>query len=1250
MSDNFSPIKRPKPDDGEEDLLRMQQEFNEKKLRPCAKVINLRSANSIQGDQPAKKQSKFAQSRNLEAQKTRVSTSTGCGSLTNVLADAIDNSGQYEKDKLDPIYDYGKLSSKAVLGNIVERRVNVENFEPITDDIPSQFPQSGFPTVFKSSELLQDTSIGGSLFMKSISRKHSNLSTSSKSEVSGISVLTSQSNVVTGPLAQEIHHENIEKLKEMSKDEILAEKKNLEAMLDPKTVAFIKSMRTSKSKSKEELLNFISKQDRRTETKMEIDDTPVPQISNSKLEVKMEEVTSSKTGNPESMTHANKMDVVSDESEDKLPKPIVEIAKCAEAKGWVHMDDPEPEKVKWMEELNDHNSGEQSPNEPYNARFDFNGTLLPFNDENLTVDKGLHHHGEEPSRPGYSLQELLQLSRSAAQQQRCTAIMTLASILEKTHLGWYDRVLQPPLLKTLSQKNIFLLLRFSLDDTALPVITASLQALRAYIFCETDEVCLDRMDCAHWLLSDHPIMKTPKMKECGDVEDMKDHELAQIDTVAVAMRSDIVLRIRFILSELQPPPAGITAALEILTRLVRHSRETAQGIANTPNLLDIIVNKSIPLSMRRPELVRDSSRSYACPLVAAVRFCRILCIYCGESSNAGHTIPASPVLQKLKDLRIIHSLLTYISSDAGKDEVRLHIESLRLWKLLLENKIEIESISAARPTLITQLKSLATTLDLGLSSPLKCEYAAALIEITECDEVLKEHVVLLLTKWSTQLSRVPGVKSHHSMLIARAMRSLNSIAFLERAWLKKSCVFEHLCSSSNLLSNVEIAKDRDPESLPSLGVMGFEGKLMPIMSEDSHVELLRTAMSIFINRSCEQEINQIFENQNFKNYLTRLKNYEWTLERSWFTRLEYSLILSIIQAANQFKISPKIDDTVWKIAIKLISALPADRWQDVKDILCFSLAPERINLRYAETGLQNLSLDEKYQNVADVPEGVPTLAIRLYEKYETGYTGHWSEAALPKDWVYLPLIEAYDWLRSRKHKVWPSWHTLSILSMLKLEMVMPELTRHLSPTLRFSRMLLLYLCDAQFIHPPESELPRQIISKLVKENYSSLDLSGEVPGLNSFTDLFTALCENFAGESYGQECFAQVLLVFVAQRFDKHYRKLLWSEQAGCISYCFLKPEQMLIPFLEYLYPLEEDSSLIEAYITAMVRRTVVFERSPALYRVALHHAGMYLKREEKLAQVMRSRIEKLRDDARSRNIAEALLSYVPEPDLVSEK
>lgn len=80
-----------------------------------------------------------------------------------------------------------------------------------------------------------------------------------------------------------------------------------------------------------------------------------------------------------------------------------------------------------------------------------------------------------------------------------------------------------------------------MDDTALSIITAALQGLRAFLFCEIDELCLDKIFGTDGF--DEPNLK-PSMEDVDDVQSLKDHELAQYDTVAVAMRSDIVLRIR----------------------------------------------------------------------------------------------------------------------------------------------------------------------------------------------------------------------------------------------------------------------------------------------------------------------------------------------------------------------------------------------------------------------------------------------------------------------------------------------------------------------------------------------------------------------------------------------------------------------------------------------------------------------------------------------------------------------------------
>ncbi|OLY85025.1 RNA polymerase II-associated protein rba50 [Smittium mucronatum] len=61
-------------------------------------------------------------------------------------------------------------------------------------------------------------------------------------------------------------------------------------------------------------------------------------------------------------------------------------------------------------------------------RFDFNGSLVDVLDD-IPTYKGLHHHGENPDDAGYTIPELLHLSRSTVPGQRSIAIKLIGQIL-----------------------------------------------------------------------------------------------------------------------------------------------------------------------------------------------------------------------------------------------------------------------------------------------------------------------------------------------------------------------------------------------------------------------------------------------------------------------------------------------------------------------------------------------------------------------------------------------------------------------------------------------------------------------------------------------------------------------------------------------------------------------------------------------------------------------------------------------------
>jgi hypothetical protein len=63
-------------------------------------------------------------------------------------------------------------------------------------------------------------------------------------------------------------------------------------------------------------------------------------------------------------------------------------------------------------------------------RFSLDGIILD-GSVDIPMSKGLHHHGDEPTLPGYTIQELLYLSRSAVASQRCTAFKSITSIIRE---------------------------------------------------------------------------------------------------------------------------------------------------------------------------------------------------------------------------------------------------------------------------------------------------------------------------------------------------------------------------------------------------------------------------------------------------------------------------------------------------------------------------------------------------------------------------------------------------------------------------------------------------------------------------------------------------------------------------------------------------------------------------------------------------------------------------------------------------
>ncbi|XP_043480944.1 RNA polymerase II-associated protein 1 [Leptopilina heterotoma] len=1048
--------------------------------------------------------------------------------------------------------------STFILGNIVERNAS-DQFYPIFKNEASS-SKTGFPSIFISEESKGNKE--GSLFMQALSKEGK----------------------INKPSKEGKIDVKFEDYGLMTEEDILREKRKLESTLNPSLIEFIKRRKREKERS---------------------DDSRI------KKEVKFQSLTESKREEiPEKSSNESKS--------EELPEMMEEIFTEAKRNNWVHMDVVEKEKTKWMEEVK--KSEEIDRNEPYNARFDFNGILLPFNDDSITIDKGLHHHGDEPERPGYSLQELLQLTRSSSLQQRSIALQTLANIIEKSRRGWYDSVLHPAPLSALNEKNLLLLLRFSIDDSSTPVVTSALQALRNFLYNEEDEVCLDR----YFGLDDfsEPILK-PELEKDLDLAALKDHELARLDTVATCFRSDLVPRIRYILSDMHPPPIGVSSCLEILIRLCRHSVEMALNILGVENLLEVISRNFVPLTSRKLIDRENVTDAYGVPIISALRFFRILVTYAGR-----------PAVEKLCRLNLVGSIISYLGCEAGSSGTFLYIECLRLWKLILLHGFTHDALSGSRIILQSQEKICFEKLNIGEASELFCEHAAALLSVVSHEDSFRSDILLSLKKWSTQLSSATSPTWGNMKLILQVLLAFEEFSegSFQFKWLLNSKIFESLNSTSNLLSGLTNAKERSPSSLPSLGALTENGQLQPILSQSSSFSFLSQALQFFTKFSHRTEIELFFTQGDFIKYITSLSTSEWSLENSWFTRLEFNFLTNVIKAAKVFpEISEKMKNTLWILSMKLISALPGDFSSQTREILHFMLDPKKMSVQEILSNLQDLNIANENQICVNLSVEL----ITIYESY-IPVKGNWGQTALPKDWIFLPLIDTYRNLKI-SHQV-EKKDKEKIMFVLNLYLGLPELVENLTPNLQFSRLILVFLCGTVFNEKNISPLIESVMSTFFRKHNKKLNLTKDVPGLSSFTDMFTALCENFFSHSYGNNYFTLVLLTFISQRQDVHYRKMLWSEHAGTLRYIKITIDKLLCSIDEFLYPIETDVSLINCYISSLLWGTVKKEWCSLPYIIALHHSGMFLKNSNQLALQMKSRLEKLERS----EIIDEILNYDP--------
>lgn len=1228
-------IQRPKPGEDEEDLLKMQEEYLQQKskdpnYKAAAAVTNLRKTEPTKRpstpETETRKPSKYAQNKGLKSNSEKrprtdvLPTNSGSSVMGDILEKNFEVSPNEAKTQHEDDSVYYPAVIPSVLGDIIEKKQDVSINIWAYDYKP--MPSQGFPEVLKyDSTIVPD--------QKSIHRQHLEMIglTTSDMDVDGPSTvinenvsvdsnvpknLPSKSYMISSKEADDIHSENIKMLSTMSEQEILDERQKLLADLDPKIVEFILAKREGTPST-----SSISVQSVQTGTSPEKMDTSKPVLSDNNPEIEQ--------------TNAKPQSFDSLWDNDILTHPDVG--------NWLNFDSLEKDKLQWMKGIEE--SKKVKPDEPFEARFDFKGYLLPYTMEYTEKTKTLFHHGDEPHRPGYSITELIELSRSSVTQQRVMALNTMAGILEYNSVGTYKDIIEIPLTK------IFFIIRIAMDENKTILLEPALKAMRNLVYNRIDEASLDALlGLEEGMVQ--PCLENDKseIEELDSKEsELKDFHLAEIDLITALLRTDILQRLFYILETLKPNFNCVQYSLQILTRLARDSVETATRIVLTEHLMQSIIFNFIPPTTLNfvfdPQLVYKRK-----PILSAVRLMRILSLQSHEISNllVAHYEILSPISE-------------YISSGADRTYgLKIQMEAYSLLSNLL---CYGQSIAISLfPVMITTLYKHVHGTDIFATSPLLTATHAAVVlqlvnRLLSCsltgtnDYKLQIYPLLKegTQKWMQQLSQSEAYTCAHLRLLCSALDCCKTILLIENLpikFLNDSLkrlsssqgfkeIIQNLVPSSNLLSGIENKDLNLVKNLTSLGgsVIDSGQKVLPILNVVSPLPFLLSLFKLLLYLN-DNIIAETFT-QHLTSYLKKIAKKSPALADNWFTRIETDLIFNILKLSIKTNLSEQKKDLLYAVGHKLCYVFRIDKRYELVSLFEKIVFNKKWFTAERLLNLVNISDGEGFSKAI---ESIEDIKICYSKVINLNYRDmgpivvllKWQEPILPRDWIYLPILSLYS--RSQEVETGPKVvgeHakklaeqiaaekefiiTYSLEWVLFNELCFPDLLKDIDVTDRLCRIMCVFLCDQSlFLNARIKRLLQKCALNLFKQK-DDFNFDKQLVGLHNFQDFYTQFLEQFQSVSYGDSTFAACVLVPLAQKHNVKWRKLIWSEYAGCLRALDCPEELLCYELKDYFYPIETDETVIKSYFQALSGS--LLRPNTVAHKIAQHHVECYKKRTE---------------------------------------
>lgn len=263
---------------------------------------------------------------------------------------------------------------------------------------------------------------------------------------------------------------------------------------------------------------------------------------------------------------------------------------------------PEPteesnlERLKWT----DHEIAEGKEDTNLNAlRFDLSGRIIKIQGTQSDYS-GLFHHGAESEKAGYTILELLHLSKSSFSSQRALAFKTLGLLTKCAYIGDLLDLELIEVLESLSSSNALFSARIGLDAKHETVIDSALEFLAISLGWGQNQFALfdDLMTVGmgkRLIALERPSLLSFGEKSADQAEgeelDSSVETIMHIlkkDAILGLVMSSVVVRLRYLLEDERANPTRKLQILFVLSCIAIHSPSSAEDILSCTGLIDTI--------------------------------------------------------------------------------------------------------------------------------------------------------------------------------------------------------------------------------------------------------------------------------------------------------------------------------------------------------------------------------------------------------------------------------------------------------------------------------------------------------------------------------------------------------------------------------------------------------------------------------------------------------------------------------------